>query len=158
MSNWDRWNKTDLDTSASKLAPHLRISSMEAEMPKIADQSQGSYPRVLMVDDDVALLDAMSDWLQERCGAMVTTFASAEEAMVATQPHSFDVCILDYRLTGADGLTLGAMLREINPEIRLILLSGELSATIESLALEHGFGRVFEKPVALETLIQAIAH
>ncbi len=111
-----------------------------------------------MVDDDRALLDAMSDWLQVRCGAEVTTFASAEEAMVATHPNCFDVCVLDYRLTGADGLTLGAMLREINPEVKLILLSGQLSAAIESLAIEHGFGRVFEKPIAPETLIQAIAH
>ena len=111
-----------------------------------------------MVDDDLDLLEAMTDWLQLRCGAVVTAFSSAEEAMVATQPGSYDVCVLDYRLAGADGLTLGAMLREINPEARLILLSGQLSANIESLALEHGFGRVFEKPIAPETLIEAIGH
>ena len=133
------------------------MSAAEAEMSNCADGSKRSFQRVLIVDDDLALLAAMSDWLRIRCGAEVTTFASAEEAMVATQPHNFDVCVLDYRLAGADGLTLGAMLREINPNVRLILLSGELSATIESLALEHGFGRVFEKPIAPEALIQAIA-
>jgi len=100
----------------------------------------------------------MTEWLQLRCGAVVTAYASAEEAMAAARPDSFDVCILDYRLTGANGLTLGAMLREINPEARLILLSGQLSTTIEALALEHGFGGVFEKPIAPETLVQAIAH
>lgn len=122
-----------------------------------ADGLKQACPRILVVDDDLALLDAMCDWLQVRCGAEVTAMASAEEAMVATQPQTFDVCVIDYRLTGADGLTLGAMLREINPGVRLILLSGELSATVESLAFEHGFGRVFEKPIAPETLIQAIA-
>lgn len=122
-----------------------------------ADRSKQACPRILVVDDDLALLEAMCDWLHVRCGAEVTAMASAEEAMVATQPHNFDVCVIDYRLGGADGLTLGAMLREINPGVRLILLSGELSATIESLAFEHGFGRVFEKPIAPETLIQAIA-
>lgn len=127
-------------------------------MPKMVNRPQEPCPRVLMVDDDLDLLEAMTDWLQLRCGAVVTACASAEEAMVATQPDSFDVCVLDYRLAGADGLTLGAMLREINPEARLILLSGQLSATIESLALEHGFGRVFEKPIAPETLIEAIGH
>lgn len=125
-------------------------------MSKTGDRPGTSCPRVLMVDDDRALLDAMTDWLELQCGAEVTTCSSAEEAMVATRPDSFDVCVLDYRLAGANGLTLGAMLREINPEARLILLSGELSATIEALALEHGFGRVFEKPVAPESLLQAI--
>lgn len=127
-------------------------------MSNTAGLSETSCPRVLMVDDDLSLLEAMTDWLELRCGARVTAFESAEEAMVAAKPDSFDVCILDYRLGGADGLTLGAMLREINPKMQLILLSGELSATIESLAFEHGFGQVFSKPVAPEALIEAIAH
>jgi two-component system response regulator RegA len=109
-----------------------------------------------MVDDDLALLDALSDWLQTRCGAVVTAVTSAEEVMASTQPGSFDVCILDYRLNGANGLTLGAMLREINPDARLILISGGINSTIESLALEHGFGRVFAKPVSPEKLARAI--
>ena len=125
-------------------------------MSKMVDRQRTSSPRVLMVDDDRALLEAMTVWLELRCGAEITTCSSAEEAMVATQPDSFDVFVLDYRLAGANGLTLGAMLREINPSARLILLSGELSTTIEDLALEHGFGRVFQKPVAPESLLQAI--
>lgn len=112
----------------------------------------------MLVDDDPAILSAITDWLQARCGAVVLAFRSAEEAMTAAEPDSFDVCILDYCLAGANGLTLGAMLREINPEARLILLSGELSATIEALAFEHGFGCVFTKPVTPEVLIDAIVH
>jgi len=127
-------------------------------MSKTAKQQKATCPRVLMVDDDLALLEAMTDWLEERCCAEVTTFSSAEEVMATVRPGSFDVCILDYRLDGADGLTLGAMLREIIPGARLILLSGELSSNIEALAFEHGFGRVFTKPVSPESLAQAIAH
>lgn len=116
------------------------------------------HVRVMVVDDDPAVLAAITDWLQARCAAEVLAFCSAEEAMMAAGPDSFDVCILDYRLAGANGLTLGAMLREINPKAQLILLSGELSANIEALAFEHGFGRVFSKPVAPEKLIDAIIH
>jgi DNA-binding response OmpR family regulator len=76
--------------------------------------------------------------------------------MAKISPGSFDVCVLDYRLTGTDGLTLGAMLREINPAARLILVSGELSSSVESLAREHGFRRIFTKPVSLDTLRNAI--
>ncbi len=125
-------------------------------MSQSPDRSQTGRTRVLMVDDDQALLDALSDWLQASCGAEVTAFTSAEEAMAASQPSSFDVCILDYGLEGANGLTLGAMLREINPEARLILMSGGITATIESLAIEHGFGRVFAKPVSPQKLAKAI--
>ena len=115
-------------------------------------------PRVLIVDDDVDLMDALAEWLEARCGARVTACASAEEAMVEASPGSFDVFLLDYRLTGADGVTLGAMLREINPDAQLILLSGELSANVETLAMEHGFRRIFTKPVAPDSLIDAIGN
>ena len=113
--------------------------------------------RVLIVDDDLDIRDLLTDWLERRCGAQVTACASAEEAMAATAPKSFDAFVLDYRLTGTDGVTLGAMLREINPDARLILLSGHLSSTIESLAFEHGFGQVFTKPVPLDVLADAIS-
>ena len=112
--------------------------------------------RVLVVDDDLDVLDAMTDWIRDRCDATVTAVASAEEAMASTRPESYDVCVLDYGLDGADGLTLGAMLREINPNTRLILVSGGINSTIESLAIEHGFGRVFSKPVQPDQLLDAI--
>lgn len=125
-------------------------------MPDSPTRSETSCRRVLMVDDDVALLDAMTDWLEARCGVEVIAYSSAEEAMAETRPESFDVCVLDYGLDGANGLTLGAMLREINPEAQLILMSGGLTATLESLAIEHGFGRIFTKPVSPERLARAI--
>jgi CheY-like chemotaxis protein len=112
--------------------------------------------RILLVDDDPLVLDALSGWLEAECGAEVIACTSAEQAMALTSPARFDVCILDYQLTGADGLTLGAMLRELNPATRLILLSGNLSPAVESLALEHGFGRIFRKPVSPKHLIDAI--
>jgi two-component system response regulator RegA len=140
------------------LALSLLIHLAEAEMSQSQEQTHAPCPRVLIVDDDQDLMEAIAGWLESRCGAHVTSCRSAEEAMVATTPKSFDVFVLDYRLDGADGVTLGAMLREINPEARLILLSGDLSATIETSAFEHGFGRVFAKPVAPEILFDAIAH
>jgi DNA-binding NtrC family response regulator len=140
----------------SDLALGLRNADAEAEMPDDASRFRPDYPRVMMVDDDPALLEAMAEWLVARCGAKVTTFTSAEEVMASSRPDSFDVCILDYRLEGANGLTLGAMLREINPNAQLILVSGWINSTIESLAIEHGFGRVLTKPFSLEKLASVI--
>jgi hypothetical protein len=50
------------------------------------------------------------------------------------------------------------MLRQLNPSTRLILLSGDLPANVESLAREHGFGEVLRKPISPRTLVDAIAH
>ena len=127
-------------------------------MATTAKQLFAPSPRVLVVDDDRAVLDSMKEWLELRCGARVYAFESAEEAMATSLPWNIDVCVLDYRLGGANGLTLGAMLREINPNTQLILVTGDISPKIESLALEHGFGRVFVKPVSPESLAEAVEH
>jgi DNA-binding NtrC family response regulator len=113
--------------------------------------------RVLIVDDDAELVASLARWLELRCGAHVTSFGSAEEVMVAATPSSFDVCLLDYRLNGVNGVTLGAMLREINPDAALVLLSGELSAQIRTSAFEHGFGQVLAKPVEPEMIAEVLS-
>ena len=120
------------------------------------DRAAQSRVRVLLVDDDPLVRETMVRWLSDRCGASVASYSSAEEAMSSHRPDGFDVCILDYRLDGADGVTLGAMLRQLNPDARLILLSGQLSANTRALAAEHGFGTIFEKPVSLDKLLRAV--
>ena len=111
-----------------------------------------------MVDDDPSVLEALKELLEVRSGAHVRAFSSAEEAMMSTSPSDFDVCVLDYRLAGTDGLTLGAMLHQMNPDIRLILISGELTPQLELLATEHGFGWIFVKPFSTDELLRAIVH
>jgi len=50
------------------------------------------------------------------------------------------------------------MLREINPDANLILITGGFNSSLETLAIEHGFGRVLPKPVSPETLAREIAR
>ena len=139
--------------------PSTSACAPPIETGEVNEASSGCLERlvrILLVDDDPAILDALSSWLELECGAEVIACTSAEQAMRSTAPGCFDVCILDYQLTGVNGLTLGAMLREINPATRLILLSGNLSPTVKTLASEHGFGRIFSKPVSPRSLVDAI--
>jgi len=112
--------------------------------------------RVLVVEDDLDLLEALRSWLGDRPGIEAYTFASAEEAVASDLPAGFDLCLLDYRLGGVDGVMLGAMIREIDPRTRLVLMSGVLTPRVERLALEHGFQAVVSKPVSLATLDQLL--
>jgi two-component system response regulator DesR len=147
-----------LQDQGSELALLLRTPFPEAEMSCIGDRQSTVGQRVLVVDDDPSFLETMSGWIETHCNVEVVAYSSAEEAMVSATPDGFDVCVLDYELAGANGLTLGAMLRQINPGIRLILTSGELPPGIEALAHEHGFGRVFTKPLSPHDLVEAIKH
>jgi CheY-like chemotaxis protein len=116
-----------------------------------ADRSRASV-RILVVEDDPDLLEAIRGWLETRPGIETYAFTSAEEAVASDLPSGFDLCLLDYRLGGVDGVMLGAMIREIDPRTRLVLMSGVLTPRVERLALEHGFQSVITKPVSLTAL------
>ena len=128
-------------------APEHRAATTDTQIPRV---------RVLVVEDDLDLLEALRSWFDDRPGIEAFTFASAEEAVASDLPSGFDLCLLDYRLGGVDGVMLGAMIREIDPRTRLVLMSGVLTPRVERLALEHGFQTVVAKPVSLGALEQLL--
>jgi DNA-binding NtrC family response regulator len=110
----------------------------------------------MVVDDDPLVLQSLQDWFDADPRVDARAFSSAEEAMNQAEGCSFDVCLLDYRLEGLDGVMLGAMIRALNPGARLILMSGVLSPHIERQAIEHGFHSVIAKPFPPRKLSQLI--
>jgi len=127
-----------------------------SEMRVDDEKSRIDGRRVLVVDDDSSFCAKIRDWLE--CGGhhQVTTECSAEGAMAAHHPQSFDVCLLDYHLAGVNGVTLGAMIRACNPDVRLVLMSGSCDARMRQLAFEHGFSAAIAKPVRLSDLSAAL--
>jgi DNA-binding NtrC family response regulator len=112
--------------------------------------------KVLVVDDDPLVLRSLQDWLDAQPSVDARGFASAEEAITHSEGCSYDVCLLDYRLEGLNGVMLGAMIRALNPAARLILMSGVLNPRIERQALEHGFYSVLAKPFPPRKLTELV--
>ncbi len=135
---------------------------MSAKHPAAAVAAPAAQPaiggpiRLLVVDDDAAIREALADWLADRKGVTVHAFATAEEVVANCPLSGFAVCLLDYGLTRIDGLTLGTMIRAANPESRVVLMSGLPPPGIERLALEHGFRAVLRKPVSLARLDEVL--
>lgn len=120
------------------------------------DEQLATPVRVLVVDDDPLVLQSLKDWFEARPGVTACGFTSAEEAMASSAGAFYDVCLLDYRLEGLDGVMLGAMIRALNPAARLILMSGVVNPQIERQAIEHGFHTVLAKPFAPRRLEQLV--
>lgn len=106
--------------------------------------------RVLVVESDPVQRTMVADWLGAMPGVTVVAVASAGQAMACDRPQGFHLCVLRQDLGGVDGLTLGAMLRRLNAEARLVLLGSGACPHLVSLAREHGFTAVVDGALVRE--------
>jgi DNA-binding response OmpR family regulator len=115
-----------------------------------------SAQRVLVVDDDPAILEFISGVLVDEGYEAVTTRNGkfALEAMVDFDP---DLVILDMRMPIMDGPTFLESYRRVSPKpIPIIVLSAWplLAPTIATFGSEN----FLSKPFDLEDLLNAVAH
>ncbi|HUL54915.1 MAG TPA: response regulator [Opitutaceae bacterium] len=87
-------------------------------------------PRVLLVDDEPALLDAMQQGMTAEFD--VETAKSAAEAETRIGKQSFAVLICDHMLPGEAGLDFLVRMRELHPDMRRILLTGYINPELIS--------------------------
>lgn len=79
--------------------------------------------RILCVDDNVPLLMTRK-LLLSRLGYDVLAATTAEEARILFRSTAVDLAILDYHLPGAFGDELCMEFKEMQPGVRVILVSG----------------------------------
>lgn len=82
-------------------------------------------PRLLIVDDEPAVLDLLKRYLQ-RVGYEVEIALDGEKAwsMFSSAPDRFDLVISDLRLPGIGGEELLTRMRERRPGLRALISSG----------------------------------
>ena len=106
---------------------------------------------VLVVDDESVLARAMGDYLA-RHGFGVAVTGTGEEALRVIESEPPDVVILDYRLPRMDGLAVLGNIKELRPEIEVIMLTAHGSVESAVRAMKSGAFDYLNKPIDLEEL------
>jgi len=111
--------------------------------------------RVLLVDDEEEYLEIMSERMRAR-DIEVTTSTSAREALDMIARDSYDAVIMDFMMPEMNGIEALKVIKEKNPEMQIILLTGH--ATVEKTveAMKAGAMDLIEKPADLDALAQKI--
>jgi len=126
-------------------------------MPEpLAAAARPPRPRVLFVDDEPEVLDAVAVNLR-RSYDVVTATSGAAGLEYLEAESDFAVVVSDMRMPKMDGATFLALARETAPDVVRMLLTGhsDLEATIK--AVNHGqLFRFLTKPCPKDTLIHAI--
>ncbi len=111
--------------------------------------------KVLLVDDEAEFIELMSQRLETR-GLKVVTVASGEAAIAEVADHSFDVAIVDLAMPGIDGIETLKQIKEVRPDMEVIMLTGQATVKSGIEAMKHGALDFLEKPVIINDLLEKI--
>lgn len=111
--------------------------------------------KILLVDDEKDFLEVMSERIAAR-GMQVTTAESAVAALQQVESGGFDAIILDLMMPGMDGLETLKAIKEKNPDLQVILLTGYATVEKSVEAMKLGAMDFIEKPADLDKLTAMI--
>lgn len=111
--------------------------------------------KVLIVDDEKDFLEIIAERLGMR-GMDVSTANSADDALRLVEEEPYDVVIMDFMMPAVDGFKALKLLKQKQPEIQIILLTGNVPEQKRIEAKRLGALDVIEKPPDLKALIQKI--
>ncbi len=137
--------------SGNLLKPLLRPI---AETGNEADHN-GPFPRILVVDDEALIADTIVQILN-RNGFIAEAAYSGAEAIEIARRNCPDLLLSDVLMPQLDGVEAAIAIREICPDTRIVLFSGQ-AATVEILERARQRGHSFEllpKPIHPTQLIK----
>lgn len=110
---------------------------------------------IYVVDDDAAVLHS-TRFLLESEGHRVETFACGRELLAAFPGPSPAMVLLDQVMPGMEGLEVFARLRDLDPRVSVVLVTGHPDPRIRTRARAAGLPLI-EKPLAFDALVGMIA-
>jgi len=111
---------------------------------------------ILIVDDELVVRDSLGKWFATE-GYRTRTVESGREALEAIQKEEFDLALIDIKMPGMDGLELQDRLRQIEPELLVVIMTGYASVETAVQALKRGAYDYITKPFDPDELVHLVS-
>jgi DNA-binding response OmpR family regulator len=112
-------------------------------------------PSILLVEDEPGIVDFLTRGLQAEGFAVSSAFDGREGERIALR-QSFDMVVLDLMLPGLPGLDVLAKLRELKPELPVIVLTARGEIEDRVTGLDAGAVDYLVKPFSLAELLARV--
>ncbi len=113
--------------------------------------------RIVIVEDQrevSRLLHSALDTLEYKMG--IVEIPSGEEAILDSSRNPIDLLVSDYRLPGISGIELMRKVRKHNPNMKVILITGQTDPKVRKEVAEAGADAFFIKPVPIADFLDAV--
>ena len=108
--------------------------------------------KVLLIDDETDFVEVVAERLRTR-GVEVDTASNGPDGIAAVAKHTYDAVLLDLAMPGMDGMETMRRLLEQNPNLQIIILTGQGSVAAGVEAMKQGAADFVEKPADIDTLM-----
>jgi two-component system, cell cycle sensor histidine kinase and response regulator CckA len=121
-------------------------------------RNRGRGETVLFVDDEEQQLKAMQRFLESE-GYKVLGAKDGREAVETFKRHKDEIAIavLDLGLPKLGGWQAFQEMREVRPELKVLVASGFVSAELEAEIAQGKLGEIIEKPYRLDEILEKIS-
>jgi two-component system response regulator RegA len=110
---------------------------------------------VLVMDDDLLALESLENYLKQADYTVVTA-SSAREAVEQARETPCDVALLDMKMPDMDGFQVAAMVRQLQPNLRVIIFTGYATLETEARAAQLDFYEYLPKSNWYDLLLPTI--
>ncbi len=133
----------------------LDIEKVFALIERAKDNNQGAL--IMVVDDDPGTCITLKNILSKR-GYKVCTVYTGEEAIAKSRKKDYDIIFIDMKLPTINGLETYLAIREINPEVVVIMMTGyrQQMADLVEEALDSNAYTCLYKPLDMEEVLRLV--
>jgi signal transduction histidine kinase/ActR/RegA family two-component response regulator len=127
------------------------VDSVQRGSPKQTPNADNGHEVVLLIDDEKDIIKISREVLQTR-GYRVITARSGEEGIAKYLENHVDLVLLDISMPGIGGVKCLRQIINLNPEAKVIIISGYLSNGRIEKAMSLGAKAFLTKPYSIEDL------
>lgn len=141
--------------AATPMSPEMDgLSEMPEPLPAPPVRSEDSPAVILVVDDDPGVRRITRLLLEARGYAVVTAESGGSAIEVyKSDPARYDLVLLDRNMPDVGGVEALAAMRGVNPELRVLLMSGAAEPSRSGEEEPTGYLR---KPYGIDDLQEAV--
>ena len=111
---------------------------------------------ILVVDDDPSVRHLIIESLRQAGDYIATGAADGMEALDALRSNLYDLVISDIQMPGMNGMDLLTRIREINPSISVIMITGYPTVGLSVSAMKTGAVDFIAKPFRIDELLYKV--
>ena len=131
--------------------PQAKTAVLSSAKPEITDISPGGGKTVLVVEDSKEIREFLKEML-ETLGYSAVFAKNGAEALEQAKKYPVDVLLTDIVIPGMNGYELARHLYALNPEIKVVYMSGYPKGVLTEMNMKKPRGTFLQKPFTMEQL------